>query len=71
MYLDKDGGLNEVKIIFHIVLVLLAIVIVTGSFGTVEAGSRGIKTRFNAVVDTLDPGLYFKIPFCTDYLLLL
>lgn len=51
------------KIIIHSVILLLAIVIIGGSFGTVSAGERGVKTRFGAVVGIVDQGLYFKMPF--------
>ncbi len=37
--------------------------IVFGSFGTVGAGERGVKTRFSAVVGIKNQGLYFKFPF--------
>lgn len=47
----------------RVVGVLLAIVIVWGSFGTVGAGERGVRTRLKAVVGTVQPGLYFKLPF--------
>lgn len=63
MYINENGQPKIVKIVIHSVLGLFGLVLVFGSFGTVEAGSRGIKTRFNAVVDTLEPGLYFKLPF--------
>lgn len=44
------------------VLGILALIVVFGSFGTVGAGERGVKTRLNAVVGTVQPGLYFKVP---------
>lgn len=54
------------KIIGHVILAIFVLSVVFGSFGTVEAGSRGIKTRFSAVVGVIDPGLYFKVPFFED-----
>lgn len=45
------------------VIAVLLIVVVFGSFGQIEAGERGIKTRFGAVVGTVEQGAYFKIPF--------
>ena len=51
------------KVAIHAVLAIIAIGLLLGSFGTVEAGSRGIKTRFAAVVSVVEPGLYFKLPF--------
>lgn len=53
---------NAVKIIKHIVVLLIALIIIFGSFGTVGAGERGVKTRFNKVVGTVQPGLYMKLP---------
>lgn len=45
------------------VIAVLLLVVVFGSFGQIEAGERGIKTRFGAVVGTVEQGAYFKIPF--------
>jgi len=42
---------------------LLVIVLLFGTFGTIGAGERGVKTRFNAVVGTIEPGFYMKMPF--------
>jgi len=66
-YTDKNGELNEGKVISHIVVVLVFIIVVLpiffSSFGTIGAGERGIKTRFGAIVGTVPQGLYFKVPF--------
>lgn len=61
-YLKSDGKLNVWKIVRHSVYLLVALVIIFGSFGTISAGERGVKTRLNAVVGTVQPGLYFKLP---------
>jgi len=45
------------------VLVLLGLIVVFSSFGTVDAGERGVKVRLGNVVGTVEPGLYFKTPF--------
>ncbi len=42
---------------------LIALIIIFGSFGTIDAGERGVKVRLGNVVGTVDPGLYFKLPF--------
>lgn len=43
---------------------IFILVVIFGSFGTVGAGERGVKTSFNAVTGEILPeGLYFKIPF--------
>lgn len=49
-----------------IVTVLVVLGLLFGSVGTVGAGERGIKTRFNAIVGVVPQGLYFKIPFIED-----
>ncbi len=50
------------RALFFFVLALLFL----GSFGTISAGERGIKTRLGAVVRTVEPGLYFKLPIIED-----
>ena len=50
------------KIVGYTLLVLIIIVVLFGSFGTVGAGERGVKTRFSNVVGEVQPGLYFKLP---------
>lgn len=43
-------------------VVLIILVLSLGTFGTINAGERGVKTRLGAVVGTIEPGLYFKLP---------
>lgn len=43
-------------------LVGAALIVIFGSFGTVDAGERGVHTRFNKVVGMKESGLYFKLP---------
>lgn len=62
MYIDKDGNLNLVKVIVHSVIAFIVLILVVSSFGTVGAGERGVKTRFNKVVGVVQPGLYVKMP---------
>lgn len=50
------------KIVATAVSVLVLLIIIFGSFGTVGAGERGVKTRFQAIVGVIEPGLYFKLP---------
>ena len=47
-------------------LILLAIVGVTSSFYTIDAGHKGVVLRFGEHIDTTGPGLHFKIPFGVD-----
>lgn len=53
-----------VKGLFYLFVVLVAVSVVFGAFGTIGAGERGIRTRFGAVQgEPLSEGLYFKVPF--------
>ena len=45
------------------VIVLIVLIVLFSSFGTISAGERGVKTRFGAVKGVLDTGLYMKVPF--------
>src|SRR3990167_10694937 len=63
-YINKETGEPRIaKIVGHVVIGLLVLIIVFGSVGTVDAGERGVKTRFSAVVGIVEQGLYFKLPF--------
>lgn len=44
------------------VWIFVLLVIAFGSFGTVGAGERGVRTRFGAVAGLVDQGLYLKVP---------
>lgn len=57
---ETKFGITIAKFVISGVLLLS---VVFGSFGTIGAGERGIKTRFGAVVGTVEQGLYFKMPF--------
>lgn len=61
---DRDGDRvpNMPKIIAHVVLGIIFLVLLLGSFGTVSAGERGVKVRLGNVVGLVEPGLYFKLP---------
>lgn len=52
--------LQRIMVIGALVFLIL---VITGLFGTVGAGERGVHTRFNAVVGMKEQGLYFKLPF--------
>lgn len=62
MYTKSDGELNFFKIIVHSILGLVLLTVVLGSFGTIDAGERGVKTRLGKVMGNVEPGLYFKLP---------
>lgn len=48
------------------VIGILALVVIFSGFVTVPADSVGVRLRFGKYVDTLTPGLRFKIPFGID-----
>lgn len=62
-YGDEVEKVNVVKVATHVIIALVLLIVIFGSFGTVDAGERGVKTRFGAVVGLVDQGLYFKLPF--------
>lgn len=62
-YTNQYGEVNVVKIVTHVIIAVVVLATLLGSIGTVGAGERGVKTRFNAVVGTVEQGLYFKLPF--------
>lgn len=61
-WIDKDGDVLVGKVVAHVVLGILALVIVFGSFGTIPSGYVGVKTQFGKVVGTVNPGVYLKLP---------
>lgn len=61
-FFDEYGDPKPAPIIGWGLVIFLLVVVVLGSFGTVDAGERGVKTRFGEVVGTYEPGLYFKLP---------
>lgn len=59
------------KKVAGIAIVLLVLVVLGGSMGTVGAGQQGVLLRFGAVTGTIfDEGLYFKIPFVNQVVLM-
>lgn len=59
----EDYSINQiVKYVIDVFIGLFVLVLLMGSWGTIGAGERGIKTRFGAVIGTLEQGLYFKVP---------
>ncbi len=61
-YSLAGGYPNVPKIIVHFIVVVAILTVVFGSFGTVSAGERGVKTRLGAVVGIVQPGFYIKMP---------
>lgn len=55
--------INPFKVGFWAFIAVLVIAVLMGTFVSVGAGQVGIKTRFGAIVSTLQPGLGMKVPF--------
>lgn len=62
-YIDSERDLRVGKVIAHAFIALIILIIFFGSFGTIGAGERGVKTKFGAITAVLNQGLYFKLPF--------
>src|SRR3990167_722614 len=63
-YINKETGEPRIaKIVGHVVIGLIVVIFLLGSFGTIDAGERGVRTRFGAVKGVVEQGLYFKLPF--------
>lgn len=45
---------------------LIALIAFFGSYFTVDAGEKGVQTRFGSIVRVAGPGLNFKVPFVDD-----
>lgn len=54
------------KLILIGVLVLVVLLGALSTFFTVEAESQAVVLRFGKVIDTVEPGLHFKLPFGID-----
>lgn len=58
---------EETKVVKWIVagvaIVVIGLPIFFGSWGVVQTGDMGVKTRMGKVVGTVDPGFYVKLPF--------
>jgi regulator of protease activity HflC (stomatin/prohibitin superfamily) len=63
---NKESGITRVfygKIVGHVVLLIVALVILFGSFGTIKAGHRGVLLTFGKVEDKIfGEGLFIKLP---------
>lgn len=62
-YKDEHGDPRPVKIVIHAIIGFIALVIFFSSFGVIDEGERGVRVRLGNVVGTVEPGLYFKLPF--------
>lgn len=50
------------KVVLGFIAFVVLLIVIFGSFGTIDAGERGVKTRFGAIVGVVPQGLYFKLP---------
>src|SRR3990167_1610023 len=63
------SGMEKKIIIFAVLIVI--IVLIASSMGVVGAGQRGVLLRFGAMTGIIkDEGLYFKIPFVEEVVLM-
>lgn len=64
-YVDESKREVKVgKVILHILLFIFVVFpLLWNTWGTVNAGVRGVRTRMGAVVGTVNEGLYFKLPY--------
>ena len=72
-YVGQEFGLPSGlgKKLLGVVVVIVVLSVLGGSFGTVGAGERGVLLRFGAVTGKiLDEGLYLKVPFMEDVVLM-
>jgi regulator of protease activity HflC (stomatin/prohibitin superfamily) len=51
---------------FVIGLGLLALIVVLGTYYTVDQGERGVVLRYGAITGEAEPGLHFKLPIIDD-----
>lgn len=61
-YTTADGDIKVAKIVGQVLIVLLVVIILFGTFVRIPAGEVGVKTKFGAVIGTMQPGLNVKIP---------
>ncbi len=61
-YINDRGEPRFGKIALHTILLLVASIVLFGSFGVVGAQERGVKVRLGVVHGAVNPGLYFKLP---------
>lgn len=62
-YGDRVLVPNVPKIITHLVVALVLLVVLLGSFGTVPVGHKGIRLTVDKISGVVENGFYMKIPF--------
>lgn len=69
---DGDFQLNPKAVknsTIWLIIGLLTLITVFGSFGTVQAGNVGVLTQFGKVMNTYSPGFYIKIPWGVQHMI--
>ncbi len=61
-YETREGDLNVGKVVRHVLVAVIALTFLFGSWGVVGAQERGVKVRLGVVKGVVNPGVYFKIP---------
>ena len=61
--LFKGESVKRKSILKYGVIGIFGLMLVGGSFYTIEQGERGVLLRFGKVMEVEDSGLHFKIPF--------
>lgn len=51
------------KLVKWLVGAIIVLIVIFSSVGTIGTGERGVKTRNGALLGSVEPGLYFKLPF--------
>lgn len=63
---SQAGMKTGIRIAAALVIVLIGLTILLGSWYTVDQGERGVILRNGAIVGTAEPGLGFKVPLVDD-----
>lgn len=63
---NRKSGKSLVTLIVVGVLALVLLLIVFGSFYTVDQGVRGVQLRYGAITGIAKPGLHLKLPFVDE-----
>jgi len=68
LLIDKDGSLHLDRLIVGIILLVFALVTISGTIAIVPAGYRGVVLQFGAVENrVLNEGLHFITPYVESY----
>lgn len=54
--------MTKTKIVILVIAVIFVLILIFGSFATINAGNVGVITRFGAVQRVANPGITFKLP---------